>query len=124
MGIERALSQVAESLVLATAHGAASSPAVGDAAVICDIDLLILGAPRRTYDDYERAVRREYSFLADAEWQEGRRKVLEGFLQRKQIYTTGWFRGRFEARARENLSRALGQLTLPGGASPASPPAH
>ena len=41
----------------------------------------------------------------------GRAKVLGGFLARPAIYRTPRFRGRFEARARVNLERAIAELT-------------
>ncbi len=111
-GIDTRLAADAEALVGATAHlGTGRRGAGGDAALVHDIDLAVLGWPARRFDAYDRAIRREYSFLSAGEWAGGRRAVLEGFLGQERIYATDGFRDRLEARARRNLSRALARLT-------------
>jgi predicted metal-dependent HD superfamily phosphohydrolase len=122
-GVDTAIAGAAADLVLATAHFAGPAAADGDAAVIRDIDLAILGARRRKYAAYERRVRREYADLSDEQWTAGRAAVLAGFLSRPTIYSTTEVRGRLELRARRNLARSLARLrrTAPG-AFPTSPP--
>lgn len=78
----------------------------GDAALLSDIDLAILGAPPTRYDRFERDVRREYAMFDDASYARGRAKVLAGFLERLSIFQTAPFQ-RLEAQARDNLARAL-----------------
>src|SRR5207248_1574948 len=85
-------------LILATKHDA--KPRAGDAAVLVDIDLAILGAEPARFDEYEAQVRSEYAHVPDAMFRLGRAKILKGFLARPSIYATPRFRERFEARAR------------------------
>jgi predicted metal-dependent HD superfamily phosphohydrolase len=98
-------------LVLATAHLDAPETADDPAADwVLDIDLGILGAPPDAYDRYERDVRREYLHVLPAAWRRGRARVLRSFLERPAIYRTPYFQARLEARARDNLQRALARL--------------
>ncbi len=95
-------------LILATRHDAIPDDA--DARVVADVDLGILGEAPARFDEYERQVREEHSHVPDAVYGEERRKLLEGFLARPSVYATQPFRERFEARARENLRRAIDRL--------------
>ena len=99
-------------LVLATKHAAV--PATGDAAVVVDIDLSILGKPPETFDAYERAIRREYAHVPDDAFRAGRSAVLRAFLSRPRIYATDEFAGKYEMAARQNLGRSLSALQSAG----------
>lgn len=92
-------------LVMATRHEAL--PGRPDERLLVDIDLAILGAPAARFDEYEAQIRDEYAHVGDDAFRAGRRRVLEGFLARPAIYSTGFFRDRLEAAARANLARAL-----------------
>jgi predicted metal-dependent HD superfamily phosphohydrolase len=81
-----------------------------DCALFLDMDLAILGSTPKKFAAYEAAVRREYSWVREAKWRAGRRKVLEQFLARESIYASPQFRATHEARARKNLKRALASL--------------
>jgi predicted metal-dependent HD superfamily phosphohydrolase len=48
-------------LILATRHDV--SPPAGDAALLVDVDLAILGSPVERFDEYEHQVRQEYDSL-------------------------------------------------------------
>jgi predicted metal-dependent HD superfamily phosphohydrolase len=92
-------------MILATKHAAlAEDP---DTRLLTDIDLAILGAPPARFADYERQIRQEYSWVPDVFFAAKRTEILRGFLARPRIYGTDFFRDRFEARARENLSGTL-----------------
>lgn len=95
--------------ILDTRHGLAAPP-VGDACWVVDIDLAILGQDAAIYDAFERHVRREYFFVRRPRYVAGRSAVLQSFLDQPHIYTTPWFRSRYEAPARRNLARALQAL--------------
>ncbi|MGZ5786919.1 MAG: HD domain-containing protein [Ramlibacter sp.] len=95
-------------LIMQTRHQAA--PQGADAQLLVDIDLSILGATAQRFDESDLQVRAEYSHVADAAYREGRRAILQGFLARPRLYSTDYFRSRFEERARENLHRALARL--------------
>ena len=95
-------------LVLATRH--AALPEVGDAQLLVDVDLSILGAAPVRFDEYERQIRQEYAWVPDAAFRQARANVLRGFLARPRIFGTPWFANRLEAPARANLARSLHAL--------------
>lgn len=82
----------------------------GDAALLGDIDLAILGASPARYARYEREVRREYAAIDEASYRVGRARVLRGFIERVETYRTPRLAARLEAQARDNLSSALSAL--------------
>ena len=100
-----ALAERVAVLVLATRHDGA--PTDDDARLLVDIDLAILGADDVEYAAYEQAVRREYAWVAEADFRVGRARILRGFLARPSIYATAVYRQRFAVRARANLMRAV-----------------
>ena len=81
-----------------------------DCALFLDMDLAILGSPEADFDAYEAAVRREYDWVTEPQWRQGRRAVLAAFLARPAIYSTARFRASHEAAARRNLARAIARL--------------
>jgi predicted metal-dependent HD superfamily phosphohydrolase len=81
-----------------------------DCALFLDMDLAILGSEPAAFDAYEAAVRREYSWVPEPLWVEGRRKVLENFLARPAIYASPQFQASHEAAARRNLAQSLAAL--------------
>jgi uncharacterized protein (TIGR00369 family) len=82
-----------------------------DAALFLDIDLSVLGAAPDVYDSYAHAIRKEYGWVPDEQFREGRAKVLRA-LTAKQIYKTPSFQQAFEALARSNIERELASLFL------------
>jgi predicted metal-dependent HD superfamily phosphohydrolase len=82
----------------------------GDAALLSDIDLAILGASPARYMRYEREVRREYAAVDETIYRVGRTRVIRGFLERVEIYRTPRLAARLEAQARDNLGSALAAL--------------
>jgi predicted metal-dependent HD superfamily phosphohydrolase len=88
----------------------ADAGAAQDCALFLDMDLAILGATAEEFEDYERAVRREYNWVSDTQWRAGRRAVLADFLARPAIYATAQFRASHEAAARHNLAQAIARL--------------
>jgi predicted metal-dependent HD superfamily phosphohydrolase len=113
-GLPEASAERVAALIMATCHQA--EPAGGDAVIVVDIDLWILGAPAERFDEYEGQVRREYGHLPDAAFRQGRAAVLRQFLGREWIFGTPLFRERFETPARENLERSLRALGAGGDA--------
>lgn len=88
-------------LIMVTRHDAV--PAANDERVLVDIDLAILGAERERFAEYESQVRREYAWVPEPMFREGRAKILRQFTERPSIYATDFFRAELEARARRNL---------------------
>lgn len=77
---------------------------------MADIDLAILGAEPDRFDRYERDIRREYAWVPEAEFNQRRAALLEGFLERGQIFRTDALAARFEVQARKNLQRSISHL--------------
>jgi predicted metal-dependent HD superfamily phosphohydrolase len=107
-GAESAAIQRVASSILATRHQGREPN--GDAALVVDIDLSILGQPEETYQEFERNVRREYWWVPRRRYVAGRCAILESFLKRTSIYRYPEFQRRYEATARLNLTSAIVRL--------------
>ena len=108
-GLSTAVGARLQRLILATKHDA--EPTSPDAALLVDVDLAILGAAPERFDEYERQVREEYSWVPGFLFRRKRREILEGFLARPHLYNTDHFRASCEAFARANLTRSIKRLT-------------
>lgn len=93
-------------LILLTRHP--SQPQNNDDALLLDIDLAILGAPRNLYAAYESWIRKEYRFIPGFLFRPARRKLLKQLLA-GPIYHSAHFASR-ETIARENLQWAMQSL--------------
>lgn len=120
-GVDPARVEKVKEMIEATAgHGSGSSFVSSssvkgkgpdrDMALFLDMDLSILGAAREVYDEYERNVRKEYDFVSEEDWRNGRGQFLKSVLEGGVIFQTELFRGLFEGRARENIRRSLDSL--------------
>lgn len=107
-GLPPAVGERVRGLILATKHDA--TPGTADARLLVDIDLAILGAPAERFDEYERQVREEYSWVPGFLFRRKRREILAAFLARPHLYSTEHFRTSLEAAARANLKRSIEQL--------------
>ena len=114
LGVPPETAEAARRLIVATKRHEAEGD-VPDLGLFLDADLSILGAEGETYRAYGEAIRREYSWVPDAAYREGRLKVLTNFLGRGRLYFTGPLADRFEARARSNLSNEIRALTSQEG---------
>ena len=92
-------------LIMATEHTAV--PLAGDAALLVDIDLAILGAAPARFAEYEQQIRQEYAWVPEDVFVEKRRAVLQGFMSRPHIYNTTFFHQMLENQARANLQKTL-----------------
>lgn len=104
-GVDAGPAALVRDLVLVTRHS--GSPVSVDEQVLVDIDLSILGADTPRFDEYERQIRAEYSYVPGFLFRRKRKQILQSFLDRPAIYSTAVLRDRLEARARENLGRAI-----------------
>jgi len=107
-GVDAARCQRVHDLIMATCHTAL--PASPDQALLVDIDLAILGAPAARFAEYTRQISAEYAWVPPQVYAVKRRAVLQGFLDREQIYTTPVVAQRLAQRARANLARAISSL--------------
>jgi predicted metal-dependent HD superfamily phosphohydrolase len=99
-----------EQIILATqTHSAENLD--DDGKIFLDLDLSILGANEEIYQNYSRAIRREYAHVPNFLFRRGRKQILENFLKRETIYFTENLRERFEKPARLNLSNEIKELS-------------
>jgi predicted metal-dependent HD superfamily phosphohydrolase len=96
-------------LIVATKH--ATPPVARSEQLVVDIDLSILGQSHRKFDEYERRIRAEYSWVPAPGFATGRLAILSSIQSRPRIYSTDLFHGKYERSARENLARSIAQLT-------------
>lgn len=110
LGLPEGLLDESAHLINATKH--AALPTDPAPQLIVDLDLMILGCPAATYDRYALNIRKEYAWVGQPEYVQGRSAVLRGLLERHSIFCTEPFRARFEAQARSNIERELAALSL------------
>lgn len=115
LGVPGAAVREVARLVLLTRHAEPPPETDRPGALLCDIDLSILGRGREAFDRYDREIRAEYAAVPEAAYLAGRRRVLAALLARTPLYLTERFQARYEAAARDNLRRALGRLDCRGG---------
>lgn len=108
MGVPTAsIERIVEAILATAAHEAP----VGDAALVVDIDLGILGSSPRAFERFEQQIRREHIHVAEGAYRRGRCAVLQGFLSREHIFTTPAIAALLESPARTNLERAISALS-------------
>lgn len=101
-----------ERLILATKTHQAP-PDDTDCQLLLDADLAVLGSSAADYDRYAQAIREEYAWVPEDDYCAGRRRVLEGFLERERLYYTARLFEQREQAARANLRREIEWLTDP-----------
>lgn len=100
-----------EKIILATEkHSAENLDA--DGKLFLDFDLATLGAETKVYAEYAKAIRKEYSFVSEEDYKNGRGRVLQNFLKRDFIYLTDFMREKFETKARRNIKNEISELKL------------
>jgi predicted metal-dependent HD superfamily phosphohydrolase len=91
-----------KNLILATKnHQALNSDCLTQ--ILLDADLAILGSNPDEYSKYTQAIRQEYIWVPEAEYIAARKRILQNFLQRKNIYFTQFMQQTKEKIARTNL---------------------
>jgi predicted metal-dependent HD superfamily phosphohydrolase len=100
-GVENDSVQRIADLIRKTSHR--HSYLSGDAAIVADVDLTILGADPDRFNQYEIAIRVEYDWVPAPLYRRERRRILEQFLDRPHVFHTLFFREKFESQARANL---------------------
>lgn len=95
-------------LIMSTRH--TTPPNTNDAKWIVDIDMSILATPAARYEQYAAAIRSEFAFVSDDQFNAGRAVFLQGLLHRPAIFQTDIMRTQREAVALANLSAELTHL--------------
>lgn len=101
-------------LILVTRHR--EPPVYPDARVMVDVDLAPLGFAPDIFQRYSRYIRREYQHVPEDVYCRERARILTSFLNRPVLYTTHFFRSRYETQARRNLAQSIAQLSHQTGA--------
>lgn len=70
-----------------------------------DADLSVLGKDWETYAVYYQQIRKEYSLYPDFLYNNGRKKVLQHFLDMESIFKTEYFQNKYENQARLNIEK-------------------
>jgi predicted metal-dependent HD superfamily phosphohydrolase len=101
---------VAALIELTAKHGTLSRADVPDeeTRLFLDCDMAILGAETAAFDAYDRGIAAEYRGVVPG-WlfAINRKRFLKGLLGRERIYLSDFFHARLDARARNNLRRAI-----------------
>jgi predicted metal-dependent HD superfamily phosphohydrolase len=107
-GIAEKTITAAHDLIMATkTHLGSGHP---DIPLLIDIDLSILGKNSERFDEYERQIRQEYSWVPAELYSAKRAEILEGFLRRSTIYSHTHFQKKYEEQARNNLGASIALL--------------
>ncbi|MFT6001002.1 MAG: putative metal-dependent HD superfamily phosphohydrolase [Neolewinella sp.] len=85
-------------------------PGNDDEGLLVDLDLAVLARPTKGYDAYTEAIRKEFSLFPSFLYRPGRKKALQHFLEKTNIYCEPSFRERWELLARENILREIERL--------------
>ena len=110
-GLASETAQRVHDLVMATQHDAPAALSSGaDAQLLVDIDLSILGSPPERFERYDQDVRKEYAWVPGFRYRDQRAQVLQGFLDRRQLYQGAAAVALLEGQARINLAAALSRL--------------
>ncbi|HEU0036850.1 MAG TPA: hypothetical protein VFQ53_39845 [Kofleriaceae bacterium] len=108
----------AELILLTARHGSIVREAVdADAAHFLDSDTAILGAEPAAFDAYDAAIAREYAHVPPDAFEAGRGAFLAKMLAQPRIFLSDFFHARLDARARDNLGRALARYQGQDGAT-------
>jgi predicted metal-dependent HD superfamily phosphohydrolase len=76
--------------------------------LINSVDLAILAQNEKIYHSYTKGVRKEYAFVGDQDFNNGRLKALN-FLIQKVLYPSAYFSS-YENRAKNNLKKEINYL--------------
>ena len=97
--------KIVQELILATKH--IKLPRGFEQSLIADIDLSSLGSRRDVFDANRRAIRTEYAYLSDANFENRNQEFLKTLLARPLIFSVPYFQNKYEVQARRNIVSVL-----------------
>jgi predicted metal-dependent HD superfamily phosphohydrolase len=109
------IDQVATMILATAAHTSDVATTDETTAVLLAADLGVLATEPARYDDYVRAVRREYAHLDDDAWRSGRAAFARSMLDRAAIFPPALGLDTWERRARANLTAELAAVGVVSG---------
>lgn len=101
------IKNVVQMIALTAHHHALPETVSQDLLWFLDFDLSILGAEPEVYTRYVEQVRKEYRWVPEVLYRQGRVKVLKHMLQQDFLYYTPLFRQHKERPARENIRKEI-----------------
>jgi predicted metal-dependent HD superfamily phosphohydrolase len=108
-GLDQAVIDQVARLIEVTKHGAAT-PQTETEQLMVDIDLAILGAGQKRFEDYCAQVRQEYGWVPEATYRAKRIEFLESLLARESLFMTAAGRAECEVPARRNLAGEVARM--------------
>ena len=81
-----------------------------DTQYLIDFDLAVLGQSSEVYQQYSKLIRTEYKLVPSLLYKQGRKKVLQHFIDKPFIYKTNSFIEKFEEQAKTNLQNELNNI--------------
>lgn len=102
-----------ERLIMVTVHD--RPPVAADEKFMVDVDLSSFGLPWTDFWRDSIAVRLEQLHMDDPTFNRVQRQFLVRLLDRKSIFTSAYFRQRYESQARSNIRSYLAQLLMSQG---------
>lgn len=94
-------------VILATDYSHNISNSSMDEMLIQDLDLAILGSNPVDYKRYAKLIRQQYSNIPDDIFNNARKRILQSFLNKENIYNIDYFKTKYEVQARMNISNEL-----------------
>ena len=104
-----------ERLIIVTEH--AESPRGADERYLVDVDLSSFGLPWPEFRRDSVAVRREFPAISDAQFAARQIGFLRSLIERPSLYSTDFYRERYEHQARSNIGRHIALLDTGNGLS-------
>jgi predicted metal-dependent HD superfamily phosphohydrolase len=104
-GFARPFPEEVGGLILSTTHKELAVDE--DQRLMCDLDLFSLSGSWDQFQANSYKIRREFFWVSDEEFEKNRSEFFKGLLKRPSIYQTEFFKMRFEASAKLNLSRVI-----------------
>jgi len=87
-------------------------PTTRNEMILQDVDLAIFGEEKSVFDEYERGIRQEYSFVPETEYKKGRAAILRRFLRVPFYCTTEMQFSSYETLAQMNILKAIDTLSV------------
>ena len=111
--VPKPLMDIISAAILATKTHVVDETALNDLKLFMDFDMSILGSDREIYKTYAMNIRNEYQAIDKAAYCVGRSGFFRKYLESTaNIYSSDYFRSRYETKARENIAWECGILEL------------
>lgn len=110
-GVDPPICERVAELILLTQHSGPLAT-TEEGRLLVDVDLAILGASPSRFAEYELQIRREYAWVPDDLFRQGRSNLLAELVARQPLYAVATIRDILEQQARTNLTRSLAALRL------------